>query len=86
VADQFKDYWIAQPGQKGVKLDWEATWRNWVRNTNAPKTNPADIVKMTVPPSKLPDPALEKIKEDEKKAAPMPDHIRQAMNALRSKA
>ena len=26
----FADYWIAQP--KGVKLDWFATWRNWVRN------------------------------------------------------
>ena len=35
--DQFKDYWIAQAGQKGVKLDWFATWRNWVRNTNASK-------------------------------------------------
>lgn len=27
----FVDYWIAQPGQKGVKTDWEATWRNWMR-------------------------------------------------------
>ena len=86
VADQFKDYWIAQPGQKGLKLDWEATWRNWVRNTNTPKTNPADIVRLTVPSKNEPDPALEKIKADEKKAAPLPDHIRQAMNALRSKA
>lgn len=85
VADQFKDYWIAQPGQKGTKLDWEATWRNWVRNTKALKQNPADIVRLTVPSKNEPDPALEKIKADEKKAAPMPDHIRQAMQALRSK-
>lgn len=28
---KFTDYWRAQPGQKGVKVDWEATWRNWVR-------------------------------------------------------
>lgn len=27
----FVDYWIAQPGQKGVKADWPATWRNWMR-------------------------------------------------------
>ena len=27
----FVDYWIAQPGQKGVKTDWDATWRNWMR-------------------------------------------------------
>jgi uncharacterized protein YdaU (DUF1376 family) len=32
VWNQFKDYWIAQGGQKGAKLDWFATWRNWVRN------------------------------------------------------
>ena len=84
--EKFKDYWISQPGQKGVKLDWFATWRNWVRNTNAPKTNPADIVRLTVPSKNEPDPALEKIKADEKKAAPLPDHIRQAMEALRRKA
>ncbi len=27
----FVDYWCAQPGQRGVKLDWPATWRNWMR-------------------------------------------------------
>jgi hypothetical protein len=84
--DQFKDYWIAQAGQKGVKLDWFATWRNWVRSTNAPKQNPADIVRLTVPSKNEPDPALEKIKADALKAAPMPDHIRQAMQKLRKKA
>jgi uncharacterized protein YdaU (DUF1376 family) len=86
IADQFKDFWCAKPGKDGVKLDWAATWRNWVRNQKAPKMNPADIVRVTVAPSNLPDPALEKIKADEKKAAPMPEHIRQAMEALRRKA
>ena len=33
VVNTFLDYWVAQPGQKGVKLDWDATWRNWVRNS-----------------------------------------------------
>lgn len=28
---KFRDYWISQPGQKGVKADWNATWRNWIR-------------------------------------------------------
>lgn len=32
VAEQFKDYWVAKAGSAGVKLDWMATWRNWVRN------------------------------------------------------
>lgn len=32
VGDKFKDHWIAVPGQKGSKTDWDATWRNWCRN------------------------------------------------------
>ena len=35
VADQFKDYWIAQPGARSRKADWFATWRNWCRNQKA---------------------------------------------------
>lgn len=31
-ADKFRDFWIAKPGQGGVKSDWQATWRNWIRN------------------------------------------------------
>jgi hypothetical protein len=30
--DRFRDYWIAKPGKDGLKADWLATWRNWVRN------------------------------------------------------
>ena len=86
VAEQFKDYWIAQPGQKGAKLDWDATWRNWVRNTKALKANHADIVRLTVPSNNEPDPALEKIKADEKKATPMPDHIRKYISEVVRKA
>ena len=84
--DQFKDYWIAQAGQKGVKLDWFATWRNWVRSTNAPKQNPADRVRLTVAPSNEPDPALEKIKADALKAAPIPLEVLAKMAELRRKA
>jgi hypothetical protein len=35
TAAAFKDYWLAAP--KGSKLDWQATWRNWVRNAHDPK-------------------------------------------------
>jgi uncharacterized protein YdaU (DUF1376 family) len=28
---KFEDHWKAQPGSKGVKADWPATWRNWCR-------------------------------------------------------
>jgi hypothetical protein len=33
VADSFKDHWDAKPGKDGRKTDWDATWRNWVRNS-----------------------------------------------------
>jgi len=35
VFEEFTDYWVSVPGQKGVKLDWSATWRNWIRNQKA---------------------------------------------------
>ncbi len=46
---KFRDYWYAVPGQKGVKLDWPATWRNWCRNA---KKNPADVARVTAPAPK----------------------------------
>lgn len=36
TAERFADYWRAKPGAQGRKLDWLATWRNWVRNERAP--------------------------------------------------
>lgn len=29
--EKFRDYWTGLAGAKGIKLDWQATWRNWVR-------------------------------------------------------
>lgn len=29
--EKFTDYWRAVPGAKGRKLDWSATYRNWIR-------------------------------------------------------
>nr|WP_272939091.1 MULTISPECIES: YdaU family protein [Sinorhizobium] len=28
---KFREWWPAQPGQKGVKLDWDLTWKTWCR-------------------------------------------------------
>jgi hypothetical protein len=30
----FRDYWQSVPGAKGKKADWDATWRNWIRNAH----------------------------------------------------
>jgi uncharacterized protein YdaU (DUF1376 family) len=41
--EMFRDYWIAQSGAKAVKLDWLATWRNWIRShlsRSAPRVIP----------------------------------------------
>lgn len=47
-AAKFQDYWRGQGGQKGAKLDWPATWRNWVRS--AVERRPAS----RSPPSRQP--------------------------------
>src|SRR6185312_2731324 len=41
TAEKFADYWRGVGGAKGRKLDWLATWRNWVREERAaPRANP----------------------------------------------
>lgn len=39
--EMFTDHWRAQTGQRAVKRDWIATWRNWMRRTqeNRERTN-----------------------------------------------
>jgi hypothetical protein len=34
TADTFADYWRGLGGAKARKVDWRATWRNWVRREN----------------------------------------------------
>jgi uncharacterized protein YdaU (DUF1376 family) len=84
VFDSFKDYWVAKAGAAGVKLDWQATWRNWVRNQNIvkPLFNKADIVHQTVPSSSFRDPALVKLDEDRLKTAPPNPEVLARMRAL----
>lgn len=50
--EKFVNHFRSAPGQKGVKLDWVATWRNWMLtaaerlprgpNGHKPYTNPTD--------------------------------------------
>ena len=37
--DKFIDYWQSVAGAKGVKRDWSATWRNWIRQHLERKQN-----------------------------------------------
>jgi hypothetical protein len=91
VFAEFKDYWIAQPGQKGVKTDWTATWRNWVRRQSAPKQSfaqqAADVARTTVPAQHAGrDPVLLKIEADSKRAVPPSLETLAKMAALRKSA
>ena len=80
---------IAEAGKAGWTVEqalseccfrgWQAFKADWV----APKVNPADNIRTTVPMSKEPDPALEKIKADRKKAVPIPLAVLQRMAELR---
>jgi hypothetical protein len=65
-----------------VIRNWQTFKSDWV----AVKPNPADIVRVTVPLSNLPDPALEKIKQDEKVTRPPTPEERAILNAYRRKA
>lgn len=41
-ADRFRDYWIGAGGRTAAKMNWEATWRNWIRKAmdERPKPRP----------------------------------------------
>jgi uncharacterized protein YdaU (DUF1376 family) len=45
VFDGFRDYWVSVAGSKGVKLDWTATWRNWIRNQKTSAVQQVEKVK-----------------------------------------
>jgi uncharacterized protein YdaU (DUF1376 family) len=32
TVERFRDYWIAKPGKDGLKINWDATYRNWIRS------------------------------------------------------
>ena len=61
---------------------WQAFKADWV----AKKGNPNDNIRLTVPPSNEPDPALLKIKADEKITRPPTPEEREILNAYRRKA
>jgi len=38
LTHDFIDYWTSLPGTKAKKLDWDKTWRNWVRRNSVNMT------------------------------------------------
>jgi hypothetical protein len=68
--EKFLAEWCTR-GSQGLKAEWIA------------KQNPADIVRLTVPSRNEPDPALLKIKADDKKAVPPSLEVLAKMAQLR---
>jgi uncharacterized protein YdaU (DUF1376 family) len=71
--EKFLAEWCSR-GSQGLKAEWIV------------KPNPADKVRLTVAPSNEPDPALLKIAEDAKKAAPIPLETLARMAQIRGRA
>jgi uncharacterized protein YdaU (DUF1376 family) len=65
-----------------VVRGWQAFKADWV----ATKANPADNIRLTVPASNEPDPALLKIKQDEKITRPPTPEELAIFNSIRRKA
>jgi hypothetical protein len=37
---KFLDYWLSKPGPAARKLDWDRTWRNWIRTAASDRATP----------------------------------------------
>ena len=57
-SDKFRDYWLGLGGAKAAKLDWQATWRNWVRKALDDRRKP------TVNSNATPRPGDKRISRD----------------------
>lgn len=68
-----------------ILRNWQSFKADWVANKSFAFQR-EDIARVTVPGSTDPDPALMKIEQDRKNAAPMPAHIRQQINQVLRKA
>jgi uncharacterized protein YdaU (DUF1376 family) len=71
--EKFLAEWCSR-GSQGLKAEWIV------------KPNPADKVRLTVASSNEPDPALLKIEEDAKKAAPIPFEVLARMAQIRKQS
>lgn len=81
----FRDYWTAKAGKDAAKLDWQATWRQWVRKADRPGVSrfakPAPNI--TVPSRQERDPELTRLDIERSRSVPMPQAIREQMQKLK---
>lgn len=88
----FGDYWRGKAGKDGAKLDWDATFRNWVRNERStPVQRPFNASGMTAAEEAQreadrrnarrpgPDRGLENLSKSLAAAVPMPPEVRERL-------
>jgi hypothetical protein len=53
---KFTDYWMSKAGRDAAKLDWDRTWKNWIRNakptnghTNGSASRKQQAIDQTIP-------------------------------------
>lgn len=73
---KFTDYWLGQPGAKGRKTDWNATWRNWIRRSaeyrggrNGPRDGPSAFDRKSAHNADVMARLIERGRSDERTAA-----------------
>ncbi|MCA9101921.1 MAG: hypothetical protein KDA63_12250, partial [Planctomycetales bacterium] len=52
---KFIDYWKAIPGSKGRKVDWDATFRNWIRRAAERKPTRGNLRSLSTVDQKVSD-------------------------------
>jgi hypothetical protein len=40
---KFVDYYLSQPGERGIRADWAATWRSWMKKSQEFRKVTADV-------------------------------------------
>lgn len=87
TAKRFADYWHGKPGKDGRKLDWLATWRNWVRGE---RTGPNAAPGGHTVPSRAADETArylaERREQEQHATLPPPDLLAKVRGAVKTEA
>jgi hypothetical protein len=82
IGASFRDYWCAVAGSRGVKLDWDATFRNWVRrelgNGSAPVLSEAQALRERSELAKARERDQERLKRQQEAVRPPPEVLAMA--------
>lgn len=73
---KFRDHWRAKGGQAGRKVDWQATWRNWLRNCSEFGVKTPTAARPVPPVYEPPPPPPESTPEQRAAAAAERERIR----------